>query len=86
MPPLTLDSFTQNILKNMKLGGFEVKIQTNDKQILEGFLLLKTNDFYYINPIINGKKISTNTTIISTQNTTLIYQTAESQSADSNKK
>lgn len=32
------------------------------------------------------KKISTNTTIISTQNTTLIYQTAESQSADSNKK
>ena len=69
----------------MRLGGFEVKIRTDDKRVIEGFLLLKTHDFYYLNPMCNGKRFNTDIAIISTQNTTLVYQTSESQSIDSQK-
>lgn len=85
VPYLTLESFTQNTLKRMRLGGFEVKIRTDDKRVIEGFLLLKTHDFYYLNPMCNGKRFNTDIAIISTQNTTLVYQTSESQSIDSQK-
>ncbi|VTX94836.1 Uncharacterised protein [Neisseria subflava] len=85
VPDLTLESFTQNTLNRMRLGGFEVKIQTDDKRVIEGFLLLKTHDFYYLNPMCNEKRFNTDIAIISTQNTTLVYQTSESQSTDSQK-
>ncbi|WP_156787007.1 hypothetical protein [Neisseria shayeganii] len=81
MPSLKLDKFTEHTLQRMKLGGFDVTVRTDDKRVLEGFLLLKTKEFYYVYPMCNGKKFAENVVIINTQNTTLIYK-AESKNSE----
>lgn len=74
IPNFNLEKLTENTLRRMKLGGFVVKVKTDDKQILEGFLLLKTTSFYYVNPISNGEIKSNIVQIIHTGNTTLTYE------------
>lgn len=58
----------------MKLGGFNVTIRTDDKQVLEGFLLLKTKEFYYLHPKCEDKTFKQDVVIIQTANTTLAYK------------
>lgn len=74
IPSLTLESFTQHTLQRMKLGGFNVTIRTDDKRVLEGFLLLKTKEFYYIHPKCEDKTFKQDVVIIQTANTTLAYK------------
>lgn len=74
IPNSNLEKMTENTLRRMKLGGFTVKLKTDDKQIIEGILLLKTTSFYYINPINNGEIKSNVVQIIHTGNTTLTYE------------
>lgn len=71
---LTLESFTQHTLQRMKLGGFDVTIRTDDKRVLEGFLLLKTKEFYYVHPKCEDKTFKQDVVIIQTANTTLAYK------------
>lgn len=74
IPNLTLESFTQHTLQRMKLGGFNVTIRTDDKRVLEGFLLLKTKEFYYVHPKCEDKTFKQDVVIIQTANTTLAYK------------
>lgn len=74
IPSLTLESFTQHTLQRMKLGGFNVTIRTDDKRVLEGFLLLKTKEFYYLHPKCEDKTFKQDVVIIQTANTTLAYK------------
>ena len=73
-PKLSLDKFTENSLRRVELGGFNVTIRTDEKRVLEGFLLLKTNKFYYVNPICNGQPDKNYIAIIEVSNTTMIYK------------
>ena len=73
-PSCSLDKFTENSLHRVELGGFNVKIRTDEKRVLEGFLLLKTNKFYYVNPICNGQPDKNYIAIIEVSNTTMIYK------------
>lgn len=79
VPSFNLEKMTENTLQQMKLGGFKVKLKTDDKQIIEGFLLLKTTSFYYITPINNGKIKNNVVQIIHTGNTTLTYEKTPEQ-------
>lgn len=75
IPCLTLEGLTQNTFNRIKLGGFSIKIQTHNNQNLDGFLLLKTTDFYYINPIKNGVRLTNNVQIIDAKGTNITYNT-----------